>query len=341
LSLALALKTRDVSDLPGKRHEDWRWTDLRGLIRVLPEPSAPASGDLRAGPFDALAGRVLTIANGRDEQVLSVGPGETAAVALRIVGRGDGAHAAGVRIDVAEGGRLTLLESYEGEGGYVAQTSLAIQLAAGASAERIVLAEEGPDAVSVSHAEVRLAPGASFAQTALVSGARRQRIETRVAHPGGHAALRLDGVYLLADKRHADLTTVVTHEGLDGATEQLTKGVVRDQARGVFQGRIVVAEGADRTDARMGHHALILSDRAEVDAKPELEIYADDVSCAHGNTVGALDEDALFYARQRGMPEADARALLTEAFIGEVIDRIAHEGAREIVRAWAAERLRA
>jgi len=103
----------------------------------------------------------------------------------------------------------------------------------------------------------------------------------------------------------------------------------------------VVEEGADRTDARMGHHALILSDRAEVDAKPELEIYADDVACAHGNTVGALDEDALFYARQRGMPEDEARALLTEAFIGEVVDRIGHEGAREAVRAWVAARLRA
>ena len=89
------------------------------------------------------------------------------------------------------------------------------------------------------------------------------------------------------------------------------------------------------------HHALILSERAEVDAKPELEIYADDVACAHGNTVGALDEDALFYGRQRGMPEPEARALLTEAFIGEVIDRIEHDGAREVVRAWAAERLRA
>ena len=91
----------------------------------------------------------------------------------------------------------------------------------------------------------------------------------------------------------------------------------------------------------MGHHALILSDRAEVDAKPELEIYADDVACAHGNTVGALDEEALFYARQRGMPEAEARALLTEAFIGQVIDRIEQDEGREVIRAWAAERLRA
>ena len=101
----------------------------------------------------------------------------------------------------------------------------------------------------------------------------------------------------------------------------------------------MVAEGADRTDAKMGHHALILSDKAEVDAKPELEIYADDVACAHGNTVGALDEEALFYAQQRGIPEAEARAMLTEAFLGAVIDRIEHEGARDVVRTWVAERL--
>jgi Fe-S cluster assembly protein SufD len=260
-------------------------------------------------------------------------------VVLRLLARGAGAHASVVRVSLGAGAQLTLLESYESDGGSVAQTTLDIELAAGASLERIVLAADHPDAVLVSQAEVRLRAEASFAQTVLASGARRQRLETRLAHPGAGARLRLDGAYLLAGRAHSDQTTVVTHTGADGATEQLTKGVARDQARGVFQGRIVVAPGADRTDARMGHHALILSDRAEVDAKPELEIYADDVACAHGNTVGALDEDALFYARQRGLPETEARALLTEAFLGEVVDRISHAGAREVVRAWVVERL--
>ena len=116
--------------------------------------------------------------------------------------------------------------------------------------------------------------------------------------------------------------------------------MVDDQARGVFQGRIIVAQGADQTDARMGHHALILSDRAEVDAKPELEIFADDVACGHGNTVGALDEDALFYAAQRGIPEDEASALLTEAFVGEVVDRIEPPRARGTwPGAWVAQHL--
>ena len=101
------------------------------------------------------------------------------------------------------------------------------------------------------------------------------------------------------------------------------------------QGRIVVEKSADQTDARMGHHALILSDKAEIDAKPELLIFADDVSCAHGNTIGALDEEVLFYAEQRGIPEAEAKAMLTVAFVGEVIERIEHEAAREVAAAWA------
>jgi Fe-S cluster assembly protein SufD len=341
MSLASAIRTGDVAELPGKRDEDWRWTDLRGLIRVLPAASEPLDvAELGLGPFDSLAERRIVVANGQGAVRIDLAAGETATIALRFVSRGDGAHAARGDINLGAGARLKLLETHEGRGGYIAQASLAIRLGEGAALERVVLADEDAEAVSVSQAEVILAPHAEFTQTVVTSGGRRQRIETRVSHPGGHAGVRLDGIYLLSAKRHADLTTVVTHENVDGVTDQLTKGVVRDQARGIFQGRIVVAEGADRTDAKMGHHALILSDRAEVDAKPELEIYADDVACAHGNTVGALDEDALFYARQRGMPEAVARALLTTAFIGEVVDRIEHEPARAVVRAWAAERLR-
>jgi Fe-S cluster assembly protein SufD len=338
LSVAAAIRDRNVAELPSKRDEDWRWTDLRGLIRTLPEPARPMAAAPGPGPFDTLAEAGPTLVNG-GEAAIEVSAGRTAVQLLRVVAVGDGAQTSQVTVRLGAGATLVLLESYESDGPSVAQASLAFELAEGAGVERVVLAHDHAEAVNVSQAEVRLAAKAAFRQTVLTSGARRQRIETVVHHPGGHAELRLDGVYLLADKRHADLTTVVTHEGVDGVTEQLAKGVVRDQARGVFQGRIIVAEGADRTDARMGHHALILSDRAEVDAKPELEIYADDVSCAHGNTVGALDENALFYAEQRGIPEEAARAMLTEAFVGEVVDRIGHEGAREVARAWVAERL--
>ena len=344
MNLTAAIVERDPTQLPSKRDEDWRWTDLRGLIRVVPPPAGPVDLDaIGAGPFDDLADHPLTVINGRsDDPSLSVGEGVSTTMVLRFISRGGGAHVARYAVAVHAGAKLTLLESHEGDGDdYLAHDLLTFDLDEGAQVERIVLAADGAEGVSVARADVKLGAGAAFAQTVLLGGARRQRIETQVSHPGAGAKLRLDGVYLLADKRHADITTVVTHGGTDGVTMQMTKGVVRDQARGVFQGRIVVAQGADRTDARMEHHALILSDRAEVDAKPELEIYADDVACSHGNTVGALDEEALFYARQRGIPEAEARAMLTEAFIGAVLDRIDHQGAREIARRWAAERLRA
>lgn len=342
MSLATAIKTGDVGQLPSRRDEDWRWTDLRGLIRQMP-PAAPQG---RAWAWDnPVSGQTdMTVCsvNGTGHTDLEVAEGEERFVGWRFLSATAAtSHNAEFWVDVAAGAKLTLIESHEGaQSGYLSNVSVNIRLAEGAFMERIIFAEDHAEGISVVDANVALAPGASYAQTVLTFGARRQRIETRVGHPGEGASVRLDGVYLLRDQRHADLTTVVTHGGLDGATSQLTKGVVRDQARGVFQGRIVVEKGADGTEARMGHHALILSDKAEVDAKPELLIFADDVQCAHGNTVGALDEAAIFYARQRGMPQDVARAMLTEAFVGEVVDRIEHEGAREIARAWIAEQLR-
>lgn len=339
MTLATALKTGDLTQLPSRRDEDWRWTDLRGLIRQVPPASPVFDGELAAGPFDALADDTILFVNGRQRHAATQGAGET--IALRFVSTGEGGgHAASYAIVVEPDTTLVLLESHEGKaGGYLSDVTLDIAVGEGARVERIVLVEDEAEAIDVVTAEVDLAPGATFNQTVLTSGARRQRIETRVNHPGAHAQVRLDGAYLLDGQRHADQTTVVTHGGVDGVTSQLTKGMATDQARGVFQGRIVVAPGADQTDARMGHHALILSDKAEIDAKPELLIFADDVSCAHGNTIGALDEDALFYAEQRGIPELEAKAMLTQAFVGEVVERIEHEGAREIAAAWVAARL--
>lgn len=337
MSLARAIETGDVTELPSRRDEDWRWTDLRALIRAVPPPSPAYEGPLSDGPF--AADRTLLVVNGRAAEPLRVSDDGVAAV--RFVSKADDtAHAARLVVVVEAGKTLTLLESYEGQGsGYLASAELDIRLGEGARLERVVIAADDEDAVSVSSAKVALSAGASFEQIVLTTGAKRQRIETQVAHPGHGAAVRMDGAYLIDGKRHGDITTVVSHDGVDGTTSQLIKGVVRDQGRGVFQGRIIVSEGADRTDARMGHHALILSERAEIDARPELLIFADDVQCAHGNTIGALDENAIFYARQRGIPDDLARAMLTEAFIGEVIDRIQHDGAREAARAWATKRL--
>jgi Fe-S cluster assembly protein SufD len=326
--------------LPGRRVEAWKYSDLRAAVRRPLQASASAGATLGPDLFDGIEAQPITYVNGRLQSEATGGPPNVHR--LRIVSDAHKtAHRLSAEFTVRAGEHAVLLETHEGRGGgYASEAELTLVLEPGASLERIVVLDEPDSAVSVARAVVQLAPAAAFKQITVASGAKLQRVETHVRHPGGAAEVTLDGLYVLDGARHADLTSVVTHVGVDGVTSELTKGVVRDRARGVFQGKIVVAEGADRTDARMGHHALLLSDRAEVDAKPELEIFADDVSCAHGNTVGALDEEALFYARSRGIPEAEARALLIEAFLGEVVDRIDHEGAREAVRGWMAASLR-
>ena len=341
MSLARAIATGDTTLLPSRRDEDWRWSDIRGYLRAIPPASPEGVAWAWDEAFSGLTATEVTVVNGRGPTDLSVQAGERKVVAWRFLSATERtAHTAELWVSLAPGAHLTLIESYEGGAiGYVCDTAVHIEVAAGASLERIVVCADDAEAVSVSHAEVKLQPGARFAQTVLTTGGRRQRTGTVVHHPGGGAAVRMDGVYVLGGQRHADITTAVTHEGLDGETSQMIKGVVGGHGRGVFQGRIVVAVGADKTDARMRHDALLLSDTAEVDAKPELEIYADDVSCAHGNTVGALDDEALFYARARGIPLEAARTMLTAAFVSEVVERIEHEAVRGAARAWVERRL--
>lgn len=345
MSAPFAIDLRNAETFPTRRVEDWKWTDLRRYLREAPAPS-PVVGVEPGGPFAFAGGEEIAFANGRTvtgaPSVRHVVSGEKT-LRLRFISKASNSgHQADIEIVIESGASLLLLESCEGEGeAYVANATLRFHVGEGARVTRIVSVMDAADAIGLTRADVALSANARFEQTVLVSGAKLQRHETRIAHPGQGASVRLDGVYVLGGERHADLTTVVEHVGPGGETRQLTKGVAAGRARGVFQGRIIVDHGADKTDARMGHHALILSDRAEIDAKPELEIYADDVACAHGNSIGALDESALFYAMSRGLPEADARALLTEAFLGEVVDRIEREDVRDVARAWLADQLEA
>ena len=213
----------------------------------------------------------------------------------------------------------------------------------GAAPEGVLLRRHAAPVGSVTYcrSHVALSAGASYRQTVIAGGAKRQRIETTVEHPGLGASVELNGAYIVDAQRHTDQTTKIAHAGRDGASRQLVRGVAADRGRGVFQGLIAVAEGADGTDARLTHNALLLSDRAEIDAKPELEIFADDVACAHGNTVGALDEDALFYAMSRGLPLEVARRLLIGAFLGEIVERIGDADLEALASAFLTRRLEA
>lgn len=344
----------DIDDViqPGGPFADLTRNELviaNGRMNWWPDEERTAGVDYfeKVGPAVPLMadqmpmGRMAAAMTSEPVQIIRVKAGDPQVLSLRLLSDAEETgHFARIGLVIEEGAAATLLESHEGYGaGYLSNHLIEIFVRKGARLERVVVADEVGSAIAITSAEVHLEEGAAFSQTVLTTGAKLQRIETRLVHPGEGSAVRIDGAYLLSGKRHADITTEVDHVGGDGLTDQLTKGVVKDEARGVFQGRIIVRKGADGTDARMGHHALITSERGEVDAKPELEIYADDVSCAHGNTVGALDESALFYMEQRGLPTEVARQLLTEAFLMQVVDRIGHEGARERVRAWLTDRL--
>lgn len=211
--------------------------------------------------------------------------------------------------------------------------ALEIDVREGASLSLVTIQEEGD--VALAHRKVRLGKGATFRQFTLARGARYARLETEIEVVGSNARVELNGVYLVAQGRHADLTSQVILNADHTEVRQIVRGAARKGGRGVFQGRFKVERVAQKTDAQMAHNALLLEDGAEVFAKPELEIYADDVQCAHGNTSGQLDEAAVFYLRQRGLPEVEARAMITRAFLLEAIP----EWLDEAIRAEAEERI--
>jgi Fe-S cluster assembly protein SufD len=148
---------------------------------------------------------------------------------------------------------------------------------------------------------------------------------------GPHAVAHLNGAQLLTGAQHADFTSVVRHVAPHGTSRQTVKNVLAGRARGVFQGRIEVAREAQKTDGYQMNRALLLSPDAEIDTKPELEIFADDVKCSHGATVGELDTNQLFYLRSRGIPDDQARSILIRAFLAEALDAVTHPMVRTVL----------
>ncbi|MFQ6017640.1 MAG: Fe-S cluster assembly protein SufD [Kiloniellaceae bacterium] len=226
------------------------------------------------------------------------------------------------------GSRAFVIEHHSGlgEGAYFANGGTEILIGDGAALNHYKLQAEAPDAFHLSTVHVRLGRGAYYDAFTLSTGARLSRNESHVRLDGPGANCRLNGAYLMRGQQHCDNTTVIEHLKERTSCREVFKGVIDDKARAVFRGRIVVHPHAQKSDGHQLSKALLLSSMAEVDTKPELEIYADDVKCSHGATVGDLDHDALFYLRSRGIPEAAARNILIEAFLAETIDEIAAGG---------------
>ncbi len=358
---AAALERFAATGLPHRRLEGWKWTDLRAALRDLPSAEesvvvgrslfggvdafeitvmngeaswtglAPEGVDLRLVENDAklspaeadhpLAGLCAASVEQRLEIAIAAGAKVARPIHLRHVG-GAGMRHFWAQIRMADGAEATLLESFNGAGVYFSNSLLGLGLDDGARLARIVIEDGSAEGVDASVCGVRVGAGARFKQYALLLGGKSARFETRVFCLGAQGRVGLASAAALDGTRHADQTSLVFF-GAPGCTAtQLHKAAARGRSSAVFQGKFHVARAGQKTSAHMSARGLLLDDSAEVDHKPELEIYADDVTCGHGSSIGALDDEALFYLQQRGLSPDAARALLVEAFIGEVFDGI-------------------
>jgi Fe-S cluster assembly protein SufD len=384
--------------LPHRRVEEWKYTDLRALMRdakpLAAPPDAAALDRARSagsvlddvtcrrivfvdGVFSAelsdLAGleQGLTIrsmaqalADGDaliDAHLGRVVPAERdPAVALNTAFMGDGAviHvAAGSSVDrplnlvflaagttsaamftrslivVEQGARAMVIETHEAAGASDYQVNAALELvvAEGAHVDHVKVIGEEAHALHVSTLMAKVGAHARYNDFSFIVGGGVVRNQLYLHFHGNETVAGIRGVNLLRGKQHADTTMVVDHNSVGCQSRELFKSVLDGESRGVFQGKIIVRPHAQQTDAKMATHALLLSEQAEADAKPELEIFADDVQCGHGATAGDLDEDLLFYLRSRGIPEKDAEALLVQAFIGEAVEGIEHARLRDVL----------
>jgi Fe-S cluster assembly protein SufD len=340
-----------VLALPTRRVEEWKYSDLsqalgetgfgaeqaKAVIAKLPdgveafdldEPNRPQwvrahYGKLKLNPVSA-----VSLALARGGIALRVPRNTTIADPVSLTFSGKGHVRALILLE--EGASLTLAEA--GEGAQTRNIGVEIILGVNAHLNHVRIAPAGFGAVQVEEVAMTLAEGAQYYAHYANFGAKLSRLELDISLEGEGAEAHLSGVSVLGDDAHADVTTRVIHAVGKTRSTQLFKKVAGGKARAVYQGKVTVAKGADGADSRQTAKALLLSPKAEADLKPELEILADDVKCAHGAAVGDLDADSLFYLRARGVPESEARALLLHAFLEDAFAGIARDDQREQVR---------
>jgi Fe-S cluster assembly protein SufD len=403
-----AFRRFDAAGLPHRRVEEWKYTDLRALMRDakplarVPDAAAIARAGEAGAMLASLEGRRIVFVDGAFVPDLSdlaalepgltirsmaqalaagdplvtahlgkVAPTDDVAVALNTAFMGDGALigiAAGATLArpihlvfanvgrepaavfarslvvIGADARAMLVESHEGPAGCDYQVNAALELTVGdgAHVDHVKITGEGAGALHVSTLMASIGARARFNEFLFTAGAAVVRNQVFLRFDGEGTVAGIRGAALLRGREHSDVTLVADHAVGGSTSREVFKTVLDDEGRGIFQGKIIVRPGAQKTDARMATHALLLSETAEADNKPELEIYADDVQCGHGATAGTLDQDLLFYLRARGLPEKDAEALLIQAFVGEAVEGIEHAGLRdalmEQVAAWLRDR---
>jgi Fe-S cluster assembly protein SufD len=354
-----------MTALPTRKLEAWRYTDLKSLAAISFAETSPAEipGDLPdlgiprlvfingaynmplstppkfMAPFAAVAESsslplaLINAEHARDGITLTIPP-DTDAGALLLISYASAATPIAFhprhRITLGAGADLTIIEVAMGQGVYWHNPVTDIALHENATLAHYRLQDEDADAFHLATIRAKIAAGAAYESFTAVIGAKISRAEFHATLLGPNATTHLNAAQLLGGHQHGDFTSIVAHDAPNCASRQTVKSVLAGHARGVFQGRIEVARAAQKTDGYQMNQALLLSDTAEIDIKPELEIFADDVKCSHGATIGALDPEQLFYFRSRGIPEAQARAMLIRAFLTEALEPVNHDGAKEL-----------
>ena len=218
--------------------------------------------------------------------------------------------------------KMNLIEQFTGAnaGAYFANSVIEIIVEGGSQLEHHRVFSDGAEALSLASTSVKVGKSSSYTSLVLSKGGQLLRNDLHIMLDAAGAQTKLGGVYMATGDQHVDHTTVIEHLKAHTTSDQVFKGALNGMARGVFQGNIIVHKGADGADGQLSNKTLLLSPGTEIDSKPQLEIYADDVKCAHGSTAGELDEEALFYLRSRGIPEIQAKAMLVNGFLSEVTE---------------------
>jgi len=342
LALPRAAAPRRVVFVDGRFRADL--SDAEAPVRNLAEHLGAAEGLLGSlARTEDLPLVALNTAMFEDGALIDLAPGEDGGVVellhVTLADRPVAVHPRHL-VRLGAGAKLVLIERNwgHGESRYLNSPVLEFDVAADAHVTHARLQQEGKAGIHLSTVFARVAEGGTYDSFLLHAGAKLARSEAHVTLAGPKAAAHLNGAQLLGDGQHGDCTTFLEHAAPDCPSRQTVKTVLAGKSRGVFQGKILVDQIAQRTDGYQMNQALLLSDQAEIDSKPQLEIYADDVKCSHGATVGELDENQVFYMRSRGIPEATARSLLIEAFLQEAVEGVTDETARaalaEAVSGW-------
>jgi Fe-S cluster assembly protein SufD len=291
-----------------------------------------------ARPFAALNGAFFA-----DGFVLDVAPGVALDRPIEIVHLASGETGGSLHtrslVVIGAGSRASVFETFAGLRSYWRNDVVELRLAAGAELARVALVEEAADALHIGEMLAVLGPASRLTSFVMLLGGRTVRHEATIRSEGEATRCALHGAFVLSGRQEANIVTTVDHAAPGGETREVFKGVAAGRAHGAFQGRITVRPGAQKVDAHQLSRNLVLSPRAAIDTKPELEIYADDVKCSHGAAVGDLDEAALFYLRTRGIGPEEARHMLIEAFVREAVELVGSPQLREHLLSRLARRL--